>query len=454
MPALRQTLFWLHLAAGLLAGLFIAIMAFTGALLAFEPELLRWAERDLRHATPPAAGATTLPLDDLVARAREAATATTAARNAVTTSSSVPTAPAAPHPSSTPAATPLPRIAGVTVSAAPRTAVAVNFGRDLGVYYVNPYTGEVRPPGPTRLHDFLHLMEDWHRYLALEGDHRPLGKAITGAANTAFLFLALSGLWLWWPRQWSARVLRPSLWFLRGATGRSRDWNWHNVLGFWSLPFLVVLTATGLVISYRWASDLAFRAAGEAPPPAAAPAADFNIERPPGTSRLTYAAILHRLQSDHPHWTEITLREGLPARRGAPSANPTPQPAANPTPSPAPASSAAAPAPAVNTPRPRGPQPFSATLHADDGAPRFAATQLVLHPFTGDTLQRTGYADLSPGRKVRLWLRHLHTGYALGLPGQLAACLASLAACVLVWTGFALTWRRFSRRARPSRASA
>ena len=36
MPLFRRILFWTHLAAGLIAGLFIGIMFFTGATLAFE----------------------------------------------------------------------------------------------------------------------------------------------------------------------------------------------------------------------------------------------------------------------------------------------------------------------------------------------------------------------------------------------------------------------------------
>ncbi len=69
-----------------------------------------------------------------------------------------------------------------------------------------------------------------------------------------------------------------------------------------------------------------------------------------------------------------------------------------------------------------------------------------MHPYTGDILDRSGYADQSPGRKVRVWLRYLHTGQALGWPGQLVAGIACLAGCLLTYTGFALAWRRFFGR--------
>jgi Uncharacterized iron-regulated membrane protein len=441
MRLLRSTFFWLHLAAGLVCGLVIFIMSFTGAVLAFEHEIVEWAERDLRRVEPPAINATALPLDELIAKAREAATA--------------------------PEAESAPRVAGVTVSSDPRDAVAVNFGRDLGTYYVDQYTGEVRAPTTTRTHDFMHLMEDWHRRLAATGDKRDTGRAITGASNAAFLFLALSGLWLWWPRKWRLSSLKPSLWFT-GAKGKARDWNWHNVYGFWFLPVLIVLTASGMVISYRWASDLAYRVVGETPPAvqgpgAAAPAQEFKIERPEGARRLGFAQALERIQSSTPGWTQITLREGLPQRRGARPAGATApgQGPASATGQNAQANSPASGEGARSGPRDgsgrgagRAPQPYSATVKADDGSPVFASTQLVLNPFTGETLSRNGYADQSTGRKVRSWLRYLHTGQAFGWIGQLVAGLACVGGCILVYTGFALSFRRFFKRRAAKPASA
>ena len=65
MRLLRSVFFWLHLAAGLLCGVVIAIMAFTGAVLAFEHEIVEWAERDVRRVEAPAAGASSLSPVDL-----------------------------------------------------------------------------------------------------------------------------------------------------------------------------------------------------------------------------------------------------------------------------------------------------------------------------------------------------------------------------------------------------
>ncbi|MFP2934843.1 PepSY domain-containing protein, partial [Pyxidicoccus sp. 3LG] len=63
---IRNIFFWIHLVAGLVAGLVIAVMSITGAAIAFEPQLLEWAERDARQVQVPA-GAAALPVDELVA---------------------------------------------------------------------------------------------------------------------------------------------------------------------------------------------------------------------------------------------------------------------------------------------------------------------------------------------------------------------------------------------------
>ena len=75
--------------------------------------------------------------------------------------------------------------------------------------------------------------------------------------------------------------------------------------------------------------------------------------------------------------------------------------------------------------------------------PRTATTTAVMNPYTGAIIRQENFADQSTGRQIRSWTRFLHTGEALGWMGQAIAGLASLGGCFLVYTGFALAWRRF-----------
>ena len=71
-------------------------------------------------------------------------------------------------------------------------------------------------------------------------------------------------------------------------------------------------------------------------------------------------------------------------------------------------------------------------------------TQLVFDRETGALIESEAFADQSLGRRVRSWMRWIHTGEAGGLAGQIVAAAACGAALVLGWTGFALALRRFS----------
>jgi uncharacterized iron-regulated membrane protein len=72
----------------------------------------------------------------------------------------------------------------------------------------------------------------------------------------------------------------------------------------------------------------------------------------------------------------------------------------------------------------------------------------------GEMTKNEGFESQSTGRKVRTFVRWVHTGEALGWFGQALMGLAALAAVILVWTGFALSWRRFFKKRRVTAAKA
>src|SRR5262245_50506798 len=69
--SLRTALFWAHLAAGVVAGSVVFIMSFTGAALSLQPQILAWAERDLRTVVPPSPDAAWLGPDALIERVNQ-----------------------------------------------------------------------------------------------------------------------------------------------------------------------------------------------------------------------------------------------------------------------------------------------------------------------------------------------------------------------------------------------
>jgi uncharacterized iron-regulated membrane protein len=427
LKAFRSILFWLHLAAGLSAGVSIAIMCFTGATLAFESEIVAWTERAVRRVDPPAADAPRLSLDELQKRVR--------------------------------VVSPDSRPISLAISADRGAAVAFSTGRDTALY-ANPYTGEIKSaPTPNKVHDFLNTMEDWHRVLAMGGDQRAVGKAINGACNLAFFVLAVSGLYLWWPRSWSLRSLKAVAIFNFKAQGKARDFNWHNSIGLWCAPVLIVLTLTAVPMSYRWGANLIYKLTGEAVPAAqqgpggggpgaGGGAPSVEVTRPSEDARpLGYDALFAAVQTAAPHAELITFRlgGGFGGRGGNRGQGGAGQPGGERR------RDGANAAGGEHTPAPERPAgerrlttpAVTASVKLPGAWPRMAMTTLTLNPYTGEVLKREGYEDLSGARRIRSWTRFLHTGQALGWIGQLIAGLACLGGCFLVYTGFALSWRRF-----------
>jgi uncharacterized iron-regulated membrane protein len=361
---LRSIIFWLHLVAGVVAGIVILVMCATGVVLAFEKEIIAWAERDVRRVEVPA-GAPRLPLDELLARVRTNA--------------------------------PDLKPSSVVVHSAPTVAVHVSANRTNAVY-VNPYTGTVLPQGAAGTRAFMQTMIEWHRYLAQRDGQRPLGKAITGACNVAFCFLAVSGLFLWWPRQWTKNTVRAVTVFGRALRGKARDWNWHNVIGFWCAPVLIVVTLSAMPISYRTVTDWIYKLTRTAPPGAAP---TVKVSEAAGAAPLPYETLLAHVQKSAPAWHTITLRLGNPAQ--------------------------------------------GVSFAVKQRSPRFVTAQFTVDPYNGALLRAETYADYNLGRRIRTWMRFLHTGEALGPIGQFVAGVASLGGVVLVYTGFALAIRRLLR---------
>ncbi|OFV90541.1 MAG: hypothetical protein A3H95_13590 [Acidobacteria bacterium RIFCSPLOWO2_02_FULL_64_15] len=353
----------------------ILAMSATGALLALKPQILNVIERDARFVQVPQPGAPPVGMDRVLAAAR--------------------------------ASKPDAQAVWLAVDRDPAKAAAVSFGRDATVW-VDPYSGQVLGEGSKGATVFFRAIEDWHRWLGRPTENRVAARAITDACNLAFLCLAASGLYLWWPKSFTWRNLKAVLLFRRAATVRARDFNWHNVIGFWCAPVIVIMAATGAVISYPWATNLLYRAMGSTPPQAAgarsAQASPAQTER--GERRAAASVDLDQLwaraEQQLPTWSAITLR--LPTRPGG---------------------------------------PVSFTITDGESWNAFARSTLTLDAATGAIAQWQPYGGQSLGQRARGWARFAHTGELGRLPGQVIAGVASAGAVVLVWTGLALALRRF-----------
>jgi uncharacterized iron-regulated membrane protein len=199
----RRLVFNLHLYLALTAGVFIAILGATGAIMAFETELDHVLHWKYAYVEP---GVRPLPLAELGAAVEKV------------------------YPGE--------RIAGYSFWG-PRLSYVVALPKRQ--VYVNPYTAAVlgeRPSGP----DFLSRVHQLHLRLLIQTKADP-GKTIMSWAGVAILILAVSGVYLWWP--YMRVTVRGPLW------GRRFWLDLHNTVGICSFAFLIVLAATGIFIGFE-----------------------------------------------------------------------------------------------------------------------------------------------------------------------------------------------------------
>lgn len=383
----RKTLFWCHLCAGVAAGLFILLMSITGVLLTYEHDMQMAVRNNAK--TEYNSGNSRLELDRLT----EIAADLSGTRDGVS----------------------------LSIDRNPNAPVLVQKrGRD--VILLDPYTGEQMDDPARGMDEFFSYVVRLHRWLAMSGDSRDTGKAITGATNLIFLFIVISGLYLWLPKIWRWSFIKLNLFFRRNLpTSKARDYNWHYVFGVWALIPLFFIVLSGVIISYSWAGNLVYKLAGEdvpqrrGPPPQAIADLDDAGTDAAITLLSQQNALENVLAGEERKWKSVSIR--LPETDETPT--------------------------------------MSFALNYGSGV---TPNQRETHIYdrANERLEKIETSDeASLGRKLRIWFRFIHTGQQYGLIGQTIAGLASLAACFLVYTGLALSFRRlilplFRRRKTPA----
>ncbi|MDC6389334.1 PepSY-associated TM helix domain-containing protein [Maribacter sp. PR1] len=120
-------------------------------------------------------------------------------------------------------------------------------------FFVDPYSGEYRQKQKSSLDGFFMSMFRMHRWLLLDSK---IGRPIVGVATLIFLFLAISGLYLWFPKKLKWKKIKPGFKIKFSANWKRINHDLHNTLGFYACIFLVIMTLTGLCWSFEWYRDV------------------------------------------------------------------------------------------------------------------------------------------------------------------------------------------------------
>jgi uncharacterized iron-regulated membrane protein len=390
---LRPFLFWPHLVVGLAAGIVVFVLSLTGALLAFERPILSYADNQAMANVE--SGPTRLPLSELIASVEAQAG----------------------QP-----------VTSITVPAGNGQPVAFEAGRGR-IFLADRSSGRIIGPAAPGLRAFFQQVTAFHRWFGLTNAAHKTVLLVKGWCTLAFVFLIISGWYLWLPpapwlsASWKRAALRIRLRPGWAATARAREFNWHHAFGFWCSIPLAAVALTGVIMALPWANQLLFRATGSPLPPAREgkqTEARGDLRSAPagrGEGARSHSAGLHSaaLLPDYDHILEVASRQQsgwktLQIRIPAGDSRTVP----------------------VIVDRGNGAQPQRRDTLLFDAGGNLQRTQL--------------FRQQSLGQQSRMVVRFLHTGEIFGFAGELIGLLGCLAGMLLVYTGIALSTRRFTRK--------
>jgi uncharacterized iron-regulated membrane protein len=124
------------------------------------------------------------------------------------------------------------------------------------IVYLDPYDGSIlKVKDMSR--DFFRQVITGHYYLWLPPH---IGQPIVATATLIFVVMMISGLILWWPKNKAARKQRFTIKW--NARWRRKNYDLHNVLGFYMTWVAIILAFTGLVWGFQWFASSVYNIAG------------------------------------------------------------------------------------------------------------------------------------------------------------------------------------------------
>jgi len=223
----------IHLWTGLISGIVVVVICFSGTIYTYNTELREWASPHLYKVAIPVDGKR-LPADSLVSKIARVSEGT---------------------------------VIAVALSADPARTyqftarIAGDNSRFGTTYYVDPYSGEITGTSKetTKTGEFMQTMFSLHRWLLLDKIEKPLigelpnrqlGSYISGTATILFTLGVLTGLIIWFPNK--LKNWRQGLNVKWSAGWKRINHDLHNSLAFYSLIFLFLMGITGPQWSFPW----------------------------------------------------------------------------------------------------------------------------------------------------------------------------------------------------------
>lgn len=359
-----------HLYLGIIAGAIVAFTGVTGSILVFDDEIDRALNRELFEVT---AQQQKIPLGDVIPLFLQK------------------------HPEA--------HIDYVqNLENGPNDAYSAYNFKTEEQFFINPYTGGL---SGKRIYEsaFIHIVTDLHRELLIP----VAGRYIVGLATLCLLILTISGLRLWVPDKWKWKQLKAVLTVKFKSGFKRQNYDWHNVLGFYTAPVVSILSLTGVCITFSiLVIPLLFILSGK-PPQGVAKLLGVKSTYQEGATRMAPAEIVRIAET------------ALPGSRAAGIALPKDS-------------------------------DTTGNYRVDLIGKRLPVggnrEMIMIDQYSGKILTNSRQDFPDVGNAYLSWLTPIHYGAFGGRPTQVLALLGGLMPLVLFITGFIIWWPRYKKQRR------
>jgi uncharacterized iron-regulated membrane protein len=383
---LRKVSDWLHLWLGIASGLIVVLLGVTGCIFAFQKEITELIHKKEIFIEVPS-NLQTLPLSTLKANAEKAL----GGKKKVSFISAYKTPDRAWE-------------FGTYKAADPKAFWYFDSVDYYDLVLVNPYTGKVTLAADHK-YEFFAVIKMLHWSLLI---NHPIGQQITGWATFIFVFLLISGMVMWWPKNLKKSNVDKSFKVKWKAKFKRVNYDMHNVLGFYVMLICFMLALTGMVFAFQWFQATVYVIASRSITPPKQSDAKSD-------STKTVTSIPFDIAFETAKKTFIGAdRIGMSPAEGG-----------------------------------------TATIYATGykGDETFWNFDLLqFDQYTGKLLSRRNQSEKNAGEVLVSMNYDIHVGAVLGLTGKILVFFASLIAASLPITGFIIWWGKKKKKKTPAYA--
>jgi uncharacterized iron-regulated membrane protein len=263
--------------------------------------------------------------------------------------------------------------------------------------YLNPYTGEVITYYNQKK-AFFGTVLAIHRWLLIQ----PVGKTIMGISAIIFLFILITGIILWWPK--NKKILQQRL-TLKWSSWKRINHDLHIVIGFYSAIVLFVIALTGTAISFKWMSAPVFWLTSSDSKPPEPPASEYSSALKTISLQAVYEASLkHNKDAEFYNISAPKDAEGA----------------------------------------------YVVTILPTNAIHEKAMDQLFVDQYSGKKIGEMRFEDRNKGQKIRSFYLPIHMGTIGGIPGKIIAFLVCLAGISFPVTGTIMWLNRLKKKDKKS----